>query len=99
MRRTWLAAIAIAGWMSLTAVAQDAKAVIATASKAMGADSLTSITVYGSGANFNLGQNNDANMPWPRTNMNDYSRSIDFANSVSRATWQTYAVPVTGGAA
>jgi len=99
MRRTWLAAIALAGWMSSTAVAQDAKAVIANASKAMGADNLTSITFYGSGANFNLGQNNNANMPWPRTNINDYSRSIDFANSLSRATWQTYAVAVTGGAA
>ena len=99
MRRTWLAAIALAGWMSSTAAAQDAKAVIANASKAMGADNLTSITFYGSGANFNLGQNNNANMPWPRTNINDYSRSIDFANSLSRATWQTYAVPVTGGAA
>jgi len=99
MRRTWLAAIALAGWMSSTATAQDAKAVIANASKTMGADNLTSITFYGSGANFNLGQNNNANMPWPRTNINDYSRSIDFANSLSRATWQTYAVPVTGGAA
>jgi glyoxylase-like metal-dependent hydrolase (beta-lactamase superfamily II) len=99
MRRTWLAAIALAGWMSSTAAAQDAKAIVANASKAMGADNLTSITFYGSGANFNLGQNNNANMPWPRTNINDYSRSIDFANSLSRATWQTYAVPVTGGAA
>jgi glyoxylase-like metal-dependent hydrolase (beta-lactamase superfamily II) len=99
MTRTWLAAFAIAGLLSSTAAAQDAKAVIANASKAMGADNLTSITFYGSGANFNLGQNNNANMPWPRTNINDYSRSIDFANSLSRATWQTYAVPVTGGAA
>ncbi|HEY7185424.1 MAG TPA: MBL fold metallo-hydrolase [Vicinamibacterales bacterium] len=113
MRRTWIAAIALAGWMSSTAAAQEpgpqgarlrpgvevAKAVIANASKAMGADNLTSITFYGSGANFNLGQNNNANMPWPRTNINDYSRSIDFANSLSRATWQTYAVAVTGGAA
>jgi len=113
MKRTWLTAIALAGWMSSTAAAQDpgpqgarlrhgvenAKAIVANASKAMGADNLTSITFYGSGANFNLGQNNNANMPWPRTNINDYSRSIDFANSLSRATWQTYAVPVTGGAA
>jgi glyoxylase-like metal-dependent hydrolase (beta-lactamase superfamily II) len=99
MRSKWLAAVALVGWMSSTAIAQDAKTVIANASKAMGADNLTSITLYGSGANFNLGQNNNANMPWPRTNINDYSRSIDFANSLSRATWTTYAVPVTGGAA
>jgi glyoxylase-like metal-dependent hydrolase (beta-lactamase superfamily II) len=99
MTRTLVAAIALAGLMSSTAAAQDAKAVISNASKAMGADNLTSITLYGSGANFNLGQNNNANMPWPRTNINDYSRSVDFAGSLSRATWQTFAVPVTGGAA
>lgn len=99
MTRTLVAAIALAGLMSSTAAAQDAKTVISNASKAMGADNLNSITFYGSGANFNLGQNNNANMPWPRTNINDYSRSIDFASSLSRATWQTFAVPVTGGAA
>jgi|SRR5262245_11531372 len=99
MTRTCVAAIALAGLLSSTAAAQDAKTVIGNASKAMGADNLTSVTYYGSGANFTLGQNNNANMPWPRTNINDYSRSIDFANSLSRATWQTYAVPVTGGAA
>jgi len=99
MTRTSLVAIAVAGLLSSDAAAQDPKTVIANASKAMGADTLTSITFYGSGANFTLGQNNNANMPWPRTNINDYSRSIDFANSLSRATWQTYAVPVTGGAA
>jgi glyoxylase-like metal-dependent hydrolase (beta-lactamase superfamily II) len=99
MTRTLVAAIALAGLMSSTATAQDAKTIISNTSKAMGADNLTSITLYGSGANFNLGQNNNANMPWPRTNINDYSRSIDFAGSLSRATWQTFAVPVTGGAA
>src|SRR5262249_1217391 len=30
---------------------------------------------------------------------NDYVRAIDFTQPASRATWQTYAVPVTGGAA
>ena len=29
-------------------------------------DNLTSITIYGSGANFNLGQSNNANDAWPR---------------------------------
>jgi glyoxylase-like metal-dependent hydrolase (beta-lactamase superfamily II) len=99
MRRQWVVAMVLAGLMSSSAAAQDARTIVANASKAMGADTLTSITFYGSGANFNLGQNNNANMPWPRTNINDYSRSIDFAGSLSRATWVTYAVPVTGGAA
>ncbi len=99
MTRTLVAAIALAGLMSSTAFAQDAKTVISNASKAMGADNLNSITYYGSGANYNLGQNNNANAPWPRVNLNDYVRSLDFAQPASRATWVTVAAPVTGGPA
>ena len=79
--------------------AQDAKALVAVATKAMGADNLNSITIYGSGANFNLGQSNNANGPWPRANLNDYSRSIDFTQPASRATAVTFGAPVTGGPA
>src|SRR5690606_32358062 len=78
---------------------QDASAVVAAASKVMGVDGLTSVTFYGSGANYGLGQNNDANGPWPRTNLNDYRRTIDFRRPASRATAVTHAVPVTGGVA
>ena len=65
----------------------------------MGADNLNSITYYGSGANFGLGQSNNSNGQWPRTNVNDYVRSIDFTQPVSRATGVTFAAPVTGGPA
>ena len=99
MTRKWVSAIALAGLMTSTAAAQDAKTVIANASKAMGVDSLNSISYYGSGANFGLGQSNNANGQWPRTNVNDYVRSIDFTQSVSRATGVTFAAPVTGGPA
>lgn len=81
------------------AAAQDGKAAIAAASKAMGADTLNSITYYGSGANFNLGQSNNANGAWPRANVNDYVRSIDFTQPASRATGVTFGAPVTGGPA
>ncbi len=77
-------ALAVSG--SEPAAAQDAKTVIANAAKAMGSENLTSISYYGSGANFGLGQSNNANGQWPRTNVNDYVRSIDFAQSTSRAT-------------
>src|SRR5689334_19825702 len=94
-----VATILVVGLMASTAAAQDAKTVIASASKAMGADNLNSITFYGSGANFGLGQSNNANGQWPRTNVNDYVRSIDFTGPVSRATGVTWAAPVTGGPA
>ena len=99
MMRKWVAAIALVGLMSVTAAAQDAKTVISNASKAMGVDSLNSITYYGSGANFGLGQSNNANGQWPRNNVSDYVRSIDFAQPASRATGVTFAAPVTGGPA
>src|SRR5262249_39054645 len=81
------------------AAGQDAKTVIGNASKTMGAENLNSITYYGSGANFNLGQSNNANGPWPRTNLNDYRRSIDFTQPALRSTAVTFAAPVTGGPA
>jgi glyoxylase-like metal-dependent hydrolase (beta-lactamase superfamily II) len=89
----------LAGTLSQTASAQDAKTVIGNASKAMGVEGLNSIYYDGVAQNGNLGQNNNSNQPWPMTGANDYVRAIDFTQPASRATWMTYAVAVTGGAA
>jgi glyoxylase-like metal-dependent hydrolase (beta-lactamase superfamily II) len=99
MKRAWIIAIALAGLVSQHAAAQDARTVLASASKALGADNLTSITYYGQGANFNLGQSNNANGAWPRINLDDFRRSIDFSAPATRATAQTFAAPVQGGPA
>lgn len=99
MTKVWIAVIALVGAVAGSAAAQDAKAVISNASRAMGVDGLSSIHYYGVGMLGNLGQNNNANQPWPLTAANDYVRAIDFTQPASRATWTTYAVPVTGGRA
>src|SRR5580698_2497845 len=99
MGRIWLAALAVAGVLPQTAAAQDAKTVISSASKTMGVEGLNSIYYDGVAQNGNLGQNNNSNQPWPLTGANDYVRAIDFTQPASRATWTTYAVPVTGGVA
>ncbi len=78
---------------------QDAKTVVANASKAMGVEGMNSIHYYGVAQNGNLGQNNNSNQPWPMAGANDYVRTIDFTQPAMRATWQNYAVPVTGGVA
>jgi hypothetical protein len=78
---------------------RTAKTIVSAASKAMGDRGLNSIHYYGVAQNGNLGQNNNANQPWPMTAANDYVRAIDFTQMTSRASWQTYAVPVTGGSA
>src|SRR5437667_9044281 len=97
LTRTLLAAFVLV--TALSTQAQDAKSVIAAASTAMGIEGLNSIHYYGVAQNGNLGQNNNSNQPWPMANASDYVRAIDFTQPASRATWVTYAVPVTGGAA
>jgi glyoxylase-like metal-dependent hydrolase (beta-lactamase superfamily II) len=77
-----------------TAAAQDAKAIIAAASKSMGVEGLNSIHYYGVGMQGTLGQNNNANHPWPLTPLNEYVRAIDFTQPASRATARTWAVSV-----
>src|SRR5262245_10261746 len=100
MKRAYVVVLVLAlAALSQTVVAQDAKTVVATASQAMGIEGLNSIHFYGVAQNGNLGQNNNANQPWPMTAANDYVRAIDFKQPASRATWTTYAVPVTGGVA
>jgi len=99
MVRQCATALVVWGLLTSTAAAQDAKAVLANAARAMGVETLTSIHFYGVGANGNLGQNNNANQPWPMAAMNDYVRAIDFSQPASRATWAAYAIPVTGGRA
>ena len=99
MTKKVLSLIACLAALSVPAAAQDAKTVIGNAARAMGSDTLNSISFYGSGANFGLGQSNNSNGQWPRTNVSDYVRSIDFTQSTSRATGVTFAAPVTGGPA
>jgi glyoxylase-like metal-dependent hydrolase (beta-lactamase superfamily II) len=102
MKRVFVVVLTlIALLLTQTVTAQDAKTVVATASKAMGVEGLNSIHYYGVAQNGNLGQNNNANQPWPMANANDYIRAIDLnpAKASSRATWVNLGVPVTGGAA
>jgi glyoxylase-like metal-dependent hydrolase (beta-lactamase superfamily II) len=99
MMRVLVAAMALVCVMANAATAQDVKTIVSNAAKAMGVDGLNSIHYYGVAQNGNLGQNNNSNQPWPMTAANDYVRAIDFTQMTSRASWQTYAVPVTGGPA
>src|SRR5215475_12246129 len=99
MSKKVITSLALLALLTFTVAGQDAKTVISSASRAMGIEGLNSIHYYGVAQNGNLGKNNNANQPWPMTAANDYVRAIDFNQPASRATWQTYAVPVTGGAA
>jgi glyoxylase-like metal-dependent hydrolase (beta-lactamase superfamily II) len=99
MKKACVVVMALMATLGQAIAAEDAKTVIGNASKAMGVDGLNSIHYYGVAENGNLGQNNNANQPWPMAAANDYVRVIDFTQPASRATWMTYAIPVTGGVA
>jgi glyoxylase-like metal-dependent hydrolase (beta-lactamase superfamily II) len=81
--------VAIIVLLSAIAQGQDAGTIVLDVSQAMGAGSLESITYFGQAAQYSLGQSPNANGPWPRLNISDYHRSIDFTLPASRASGQT----------
>lgn len=91
-----------AAWMAFAAApsaAHTGEEVVSEAAETMGIDGLSAIKMWGSGASYQVGQNNNADGPWPRTNLNDFNRWINFSQPATRASAVTWAVPVTGGAA
>ena len=66
------------------AAPQDAKTVLASVAKAMGADSLKTIQYSGSGSNAGIGQNRSPDVDWPLVRVKSYVREIDFAGPSSR---------------
>src|SRR4026209_451558 len=64
--------------------AQDAKAVVASASKAMGVETLKTIAYSATGFDFALGQAPNAASPWPKFINKAYTRAVDFEAPASR---------------
>ncbi len=75
--------------MTMGAGAQDVKTIVANASKAMGADNLTSLTYSGTAANGNFGQSKHVAGPLEMTAITAYTRAIDLTQPASRATGPT----------
>src|SRR5438270_11530292 len=69
-----LALVALTG---LSGVAQDAKSVVAAASKAMGADQLKTIQLSGSGMEYAFGQAYNPSSPWPGWKRKSDTRTFD----------------------
>jgi glyoxylase-like metal-dependent hydrolase (beta-lactamase superfamily II) len=84
MLKKCLAGLALATVWAWPATAQDAKTVIAAASKAIGVDSLKTVQYSATGLDFALGQAPNASSPWPKFIEKSYSRSIDFETPASR---------------
>ena len=84
MLKTISLVVAVALVLMAMPTAQDAKGVIAAASKAMGADSLRTIEYSGNGYDFVLGQAYSPSSAWPRFVNPSYKRVIDFQVPSSR---------------
>ena len=83
MRRVLVTAFIMAA-LSAPAAAQDAKSALASASKAMGADTLKTVEYSGSGFDFAIGQAPNPNLPWPKFIDKTYTRQINFETPASK---------------
>jgi glyoxylase-like metal-dependent hydrolase (beta-lactamase superfamily II) len=63
---------------------QDAKAVISSATTALGADNLKTIGFSGSGFDYVIGQAPNPTSPWPKFNDKTYTRVVDLDAPASR---------------
>jgi glyoxylase-like metal-dependent hydrolase (beta-lactamase superfamily II) len=79
-----LAGLALAVVMVWPATAQDARTVVAAASKALGVDSLKTVQYAATGLDFALGQAPNPSSPWPKFTNKSYQRAIDFETPASR---------------
>lgn len=99
--RALLSVVLIAS-LSAIVSAQDAPAVIANASKALGAGNLSSITYSGTAQNANFGQSRNIGTPWVPagiTRITAYTRTIDLNQPASRAFGPTQPPAVPGAPA
>jgi hypothetical protein len=100
MLKTHLAVVGLAVALTGTGSAQDAKAVIANASKAMGVETLKTVEFSATGFDFALGQAPNPASPWPKFNNKSYTRLINFempASKVDRVRTQALNPPRGGG--
>ena len=84
MARKWMVSLSLLTLLAWADGAQDPKAVISNASKALGADNLKTIEYSGSGYDFAIGQAPNPSSPWPKFNDKNYTRVINFDAPASR---------------
>jgi glyoxylase-like metal-dependent hydrolase (beta-lactamase superfamily II) len=100
MMKRLVTTLALAAVIVLTGSAQDTKAVISAASKAMGVDTLKTIQYSATGLDFALGQAPNPTSPWPKFINKSYTRAINFetpASKVDRVRMQGENPPRGGG--
>jgi glyoxylase-like metal-dependent hydrolase (beta-lactamase superfamily II) len=84
MLKKSLAVVGLAVLLVWSVSAQDAKAVIDAASKAMGVDTLKTVQYSATGLDFTLGQAPTPGAAWPKFTNKSYTRVINFETPASR---------------
>ena len=84
MFKRCLIGVALVSLSLAHATAQDAKAVIAGASKALGVDALKTVQYSATGLDFAIGQAPNPSSPWPKFIDKSYTRAINFEAPASR---------------
>lgn len=82
-RRPWILFVVLA-LMVGTAAAQDARTVLQAAAKNMGADTLKTIQISGTGWSAAVGQSYSPAEDWPRFEVTSYTKIIDYGARFSR---------------
>src|SRR4029077_199720 len=72
---------AVLSLLAFAAEAQDAKATLEAASKALGTPDVKSIEMQGSGVVFQVGQSYTPGQPWPQFNVRTFNRVINYETS------------------
>jgi glyoxylase-like metal-dependent hydrolase (beta-lactamase superfamily II) len=84
MKKHVLAGLSVAALLAGIVSAQDAKAVIANASKTLGVETLKTVEYSATGLDFALGQAPNPASPWPKFIEKSYTRAINFETPASR---------------
>jgi len=82
-----LALITLVVLMPRTNTAQDAKAVVTAARKAMGAENLKTIEFSGMGSIAQVGQNKSPRAAWPLSRLKTYTRQLDLTRHPDKSAW------------
>src|SRR5687767_12225143 len=84
MKKTLALIVVLAALVSVSGIAQDSKATLDAASKALGATNLRTLEYSGWGYDYVFGQAYHGHTPWPRFNLPAYTMTIDFVNNAAR---------------
>ena len=84
MKKTLALIVALTALVSISGSAQDSRATLDAAAKALGATGLRTLEYSGSGYDYVFGQAFHGTTPWPRFNVPAYTMTIDFVANAAR---------------